>query len=84
MGLCGMLTCQIKFRNVKITDNDRQYNKYANFEGATELLDHAVGITPLVARLVTFDTETYENIEREYGFPTIAVSCSFIIFTIFS
>ena len=72
MGMCGALSSPIKYQN-KINYYPPKHQYMLTFEGALELIADTLGINPLVARLVTFDMETYQAIEDRYKFPKQAV-----------
>ena len=73
MGLCGILTCPIKFRRV-LGNYPVKHRYNVTFEGALEMLSDILGINPIVARLVAFDPNAYEYVQTQHDFPKSAVS----------
>ena len=70
--MCGVLATPIKFFNPP-NNLSNQFKYKESFEGALELMADVLGINPIVARIASFDKETYHYLEEKHGIPKGAV-----------
>ena len=77
MGLIGIWTQKERYRH-KLEGYPNEFNFPVNYDGATELFAKYMKINPIVWRLLTFDEEAYNFVQKYYGWPKGALKAIII------